>query len=46
MKKILLKSKNTLIQATLNNLLAAQDFYSKLPLTLKFVDSGVDYSCN
>ena len=35
-----------MIQATLNNLLAAQDFYSRLSLTLKFVDSGVDYSCN
>ncbi len=43
MKKIILKVHNTEIQATLNNTIAANDFYSRLPLTLKFIDSGVDY---
>lgn len=46
MKKIILKVHNIEIQATLNNAMAAKDFYSRLPLTLKFVDSGVDYCCN
>lgn len=44
MKKIILKVHNTEIQATLNNTTAAKDFYLRLPLILKFTDSGVDYS--
>ncbi len=45
MKKIFLKVHNTEIQAILNDTIAAQDFYSRLPLTLEFTDSGVDYCC-
>ena len=43
-KLICIKTDNVIIRATLNNTIAAQDFYSRLPLTLKFTDSGVDYS--
>lgn len=43
---IYIKFDNIIIPATLNNTIAAQDFYSRLPLTLKFIDSGADYCCN
>ncbi len=33
-----------LIQILSNNTIAANDFYSRLPLSLNFTDSGVDYS--
>lgn len=45
-KTICIKTNSTIISATLNNTIAAQDFYSKLPLSLKFIDSGIDYCCN
>ena len=45
LKKIFLKVHNTEIQAILNDTIAVQDFYSRLPLTLEFTDSGVDYCC-
>lgn len=43
MKKILIEANETLITVTLNETIAAKDFYSRLPITLKFIDSGSDY---
>lgn len=43
MKEISIKTENTAIHAELNGTKAANDFYSRLPLTLKFIDSRVDY---
>lgn len=44
MKKIIIKSNNAKIRMVLNNTVAANDFYSRLPLSLNFTDLGVDYS--
>ncbi len=44
MNKIIIKADSKIIHANLNNTIAANDFYSRLPLALYFSDSGVDYS--
>lgn len=45
MKKILIETNDITFKAVLNETIAAQDFYSRLPLSLEFADSGVDYCC-
>lgn len=45
LKKIFLKVHNTEIQAILNDTIAVQDFYSRLPLKVNFSNSGLDYCC-
>lgn len=46
MKNIIIETENKIINAKLNDTIAAQDFKSRLPLTLEMSKSDIDYSCN
>lgn len=45
MTDILIKCGDIIIPATLNDTVAAKDFETRLPLTVKGYDSGIDYCC-
>lgn len=45
MYEIIIEIDNIEVHAVLNDTLAARDFYSRLPLTLTCIDSGLDYCC-
>ncbi|MDD3222896.1 MAG: cyclophilin-like fold protein [Lachnospiraceae bacterium] len=45
MKNIKIIVGDTVIPATLNDTVAAKDFETRLPFTVKGSDSGIDYCC-
>lgn len=45
-KNILIEIETITIKVILNDTIAAQDFISRLPLTLEMSKSDIDYSCN
>lgn len=46
MNNIIIEVENRIIKASLNETMAAQDFLSRLPLTLEMSKSDIDFSCN
>ena len=45
MHEIIMEIDSIEIYASLNNTLAANDFFTRLPLTFTCIDSGIDYCC-
>lgn len=45
MQNITITSGDTVLRAVLNDTVAAEDFFQRLPLAVSGYDSGIDYCC-